>query len=96
MKKLVAITFTLLIITACNNAGKDSIEIADSTNKAIQDSALNENKVVVDEESASFLVRVASIAMSQSETIAIIKKESTDKSIIEYADVLLKGNSEIS
>ncbi len=46
-----------ILIFSCKNAPKDSIEKADSANKANLDTALNNQQVVVDEGSSDFLVR---------------------------------------
>jgi putative membrane protein len=64
-KKIFFITVTLFTVAACNNKGKDSVEKADSANKAHIDTAMNQNKVVVDEESSSFLVKAADGGMTE-------------------------------
>jgi hypothetical protein len=46
-----------VIVSSCNNGGKDSVEKADSANKANLDTATTHNMVALDEENSAFLVK---------------------------------------
>ena len=60
MKRIYYIAFfSVIILSACKGKAKDSVVVADSTNKAIQDSALKYHDVVIDEKSSAFLVRLS-------------------------------------
>ncbi len=64
--KTVVLCALSLVLFACNNAGKDSVEKADSANEAKYDSADNSVNVPAatistDEETSSFLVKAATM-----------------------------------
>ena len=67
MKKRTSRAFVfLLILLACNNEAKDSVEKADSINEVKQDSSVtNPQAIVTDEESTSFLVKAANNGMAE-------------------------------
>lgn len=86
MKKIVPFFYFLtFFIVACNNTSKDSVAIADSTNKAIQDSAINENKIIIDEESSAFLVRLANTGMTEAKLTTMALSRAENKSVKELA-----------
>lgn len=57
----------VLSLLACNNKPKDSIEKADSANKALLDTALKNDQQVVDPKSADFMVRFYDVARTERE-----------------------------
>lgn len=96
MKKY--LLFLLLFDAAlfsCNNSGKDSVEKADSANKATQDTALINKKIVVDEVSAAFLVRVANENLAEMEMSSIAQQKAVYQGVKDYAGSLLLANSSL-
>lgn len=93
MKKKIITIATILILSACNNTSKDSVEKADSVNKAIQDSALNNNKPAVDVAGSAFLVRVADAGITESKITSFTSKKAVYQPVIDFADMLNKEHS---
>ncbi len=75
-KKLIWLVMPLIAL-ACNNETKDSTEKADSINTANRDSAMSENKTVVDEGSSSFLVKAANGGMTEVQLAQLAQQKAT-------------------
>lgn len=84
------------MFSACNNASKDSVEKADSTNQAIQDSALNNSKPVVDQAGSSFLVRVADAGIAEVKLTSITMEKATYQPVKDYATMLNKEHTTLN
>lgn len=67
LKTHIIICLNIIVFISCNPRPKDSVQKADSTNKAILDSGLKHNSVVVDEHSTDFLVRISDIVSVEKE-----------------------------
>jgi putative membrane protein len=87
-------TVALFILTACNNESKDSVEKADSTNKAHIDTAINENKTVVDEESSTFLVKAANGGMTEVQLGEMGQKKATSQRVKDFSAMMVRDHSE--
>jgi putative membrane protein len=96
MKKTFLIFSIAFILYACDNSSTDSVEKADSANKAIQDSALNNNKMVVDEAASSFLVRVADAGMTEVRITSITMKKAAHQPVKDFATMLNKEHSDLN
>ena len=89
MKKMsLLFSLPIMLLISCNNAGKDSVEKADSTNEANLDTGLNKNSIVIDEESSSFLVRVANSGMAEVEMTSLAGQKATYPSVKSLANML--------
>jgi len=89
MKSILASLLSFFLLTACNNNSKDSVEKADSINKDRQDTALSNNgTTAIDEESSSFLVKVANSGMAEVKMTEIAEQKATLPAVREFAAML--------
>src|SRR5690242_7282020 len=97
MKKVHLYLFSILLFTACNNSNIDSVDVADSINKARQDTALNNNGTgVIDEESSSFLVKVANSGMAKVRMTEIAQQKATLPAVRDFAAMLHRDHSAVN
>jgi putative membrane protein len=96
MKKNILIFLAIAPFISCSNKGKDSVEIADSTNKEIQDSTLNTTGVVVDEKSTAFLVKVANSGIAETEMATMANQKAVYPSVREFAAMLFHDHSAVN
>lgn len=96
MKRVLLSFLAILSFIACNNKAKDSVETADSTNQAIQDSTLNTTGVVLDEKSAAFLVKVANGGMAETEMASIASQKAVYPAVKEFAAMLFHDHSAVN
>jgi putative membrane protein len=93
---LAALPFVLL---ACNNAGKDSVEKADSANEAKSDSidkkgTANKNGMVgVDESTASFMVNVADVGMTEVKLGEMAKEKAYNKRVKNFGAMMVEDHT---
>jgi len=80
-------------IISCNNAGKDSVEKADSANNAHIDSALTHNTTVLDEESSSFLVKATDNCMAEIQLASMAQQKALSKQVRDFSSMLVHDNS---
>jgi putative membrane protein len=94
-KKIFLIVIALSVIIACNNEGKDkdSVEKADSANKAQTDTAISENKMVVDEESSSFLVKAADGGMAEVQLGELGKQKAMSQRVKNFSDMMMRDHT---
>jgi putative membrane protein len=92
-KTMFLIAVTLFTALACNNEGKDSVEKADSANKAQTDTAMNQNKMVVDEESSSFLVKAANGGMTEVQLGELGEKKATSQRVKDFSAMMVHDHS---
>ncbi|MEO5947475.1 MAG: DUF4142 domain-containing protein [Chitinophagaceae bacterium] len=92
-KKHLLFAAALLVLLSCNNSSKDSVEKADSTNQAIKDSAISNNKPVLEDAGSSFLVRVADAGMAEERITSIAKQKAVYLPVKEFATKLNKDHS---
>ncbi|MEO7984538.1 MAG: DUF4142 domain-containing protein [Bacteroidota bacterium] len=81
---------------SCTNAGKDGVEKADSTNAANLDTALNQHKVVIDDGSSSFLVRVANTGMAETQMASWEEQKGATAAVQDFATMFYKAHSAIN
>ena len=94
MKKYSYILFALTALNvACNNEGKDSIEKADSINKANLDTALTHNMVVLDEENSAFLVNAANNSMIALQLGELAQQKTVSPKIKNFSSMLVHDHS---
>lgn len=97
MKNLtVLLSLPVMLFISCNNAGKDSVEKADSANTAILDTGLKQNSVVIDEESSSFLVRVANSGMAEIEMTSLANQKANYPQVKDFAAMLHTDHSALN
>ena len=97
MKKCESVLFVLLFIWgACNNAGKDSVEKADSVNEAKLDSSTVNTPpptIATDEESSSFLVRAANGGMEEMQLGEIARQKAVNQNVKDFGTMMVKDHS---
>src|SRR5688572_10143890 len=86
----------LFLLNACNNAQKDSVEIADSTNKANIDTALNRNSTVIDENSAEFMVITANNGMAELDMAAMATQKASTKRVKDLGSMLVHDHGALN
>ena len=95
MKKAAAVLSALtLIMGACNNETKDSVEKADSANTAKMDSPGTGNQPIrADEESSSFMVRAADGGMTEVHLARMAESKATDAKVKGFAAMMVQDHS---
>jgi putative membrane protein len=100
MKKISLICLALpLALIACNDQSKDSVEKADSSNKAKSDSVVypkdtTKNGVLgVDESTASFMVNVADVGMTEVKLGQMAKDRGTSKRVRDFGAMMVEDHS---
>jgi putative membrane protein len=95
---LVVTSIVSMMIIACNSNSKDSVEKADSINNARQDSNTT-TKMNADDESSSFLVRVANNGMAEAAVTKYASEHAAAKDVKDFAAKLhadhMKLNDEV-
>src|SRR5687767_9178973 len=85
----------LILFVSCNNRSSDEVAKADSANRAILDSGLQHNQVVIDEASTNFLVRFSNIVDTEKEIASIAMHEGINPSVKDFAATLYRELSGI-
>ncbi|TMI66277.1 MAG: DUF4142 domain-containing protein [Bacteroidetes bacterium] len=96
MKKMIVLSLPIMLFISCNNTATDSVEKADSANAANVDTAMNRNNVVIDEESSSFLVRVANSGIAEVEMTSLAQQKAIYQSVKDLAGMLNKDHSAVN
>jgi putative membrane protein len=91
-KNLLFMAATTILLTACNNSGKDSVEKADSINEAKHDTSINANATPVDETGSTFLVRVANSGLTEVELTSMAQQKAVSQSVKDLAAMLHKDH----
>lgn len=83
-----------ILMAACNNEGKDSVEKADSANDAKMDSSATQRPAIaVDQETTDFLVHAANDGMKEVQLAQLAQQKTTDPKVKSYADKLYADHS---
>ena len=93
MKKSMIYLLPVVMLFACNNAADDTVEKADSTNKANADSSGKRDGVATDEKSSEFLVRAANSGMAEVELAKIAQSKATLNDVKKLATMLLQDHT---
>ena len=93
MNKTPAIIAILSFSIACTNTEKDSVELADSINKARIDTAISLNRTTVDEASASFLVEAANTAMAAVDLGALATQKASSQQVKNFGSMMVTDHS---
>lgn len=86
--KLLTMCGTFLLLAACNNSGKDSVEKADSANKANKDSGDVSNVPATDDGNSAFLVRTANNGMAEVEMASMAMNKANTAGVKDFATML--------
>jgi putative membrane protein len=93
MKKIIPLLFaSALLVTACNNESKDSVEKADSANEEKLDNSTN-SQMMIDEESSSFLVKAADGGMAEVELGQLGQQKATNAQVKEFGAMMVHDHS---
>ena len=96
MKKGESLLFALpFILLACNNAGKDSVEKADSVNEAKLDSSslINPPPIATDEETSLFLVKAVNGGMEEMQLGEIARQKTVNQKVKDFGAMMIKDHS---
>lgn len=95
--KIIAITIFLssILTYSCNNANqeKDSVDIADSTNRANIDSPAPQQPIKTDEETASFLVKAADGAMAEVHLGGLAQQKGRSAAVKNFGSMMIHDHS---
>jgi len=95
MKKVPLILLAMsFLIWACSNETKDSVEKADSANKANIDSPSSQQPTVTtDEETSSFLVKAANGGMAEVKLGEIAQQKATNPKVKDFGSMMVHDHS---
>ena len=96
MKSLFFATVITLMATACNNSSNDSVEKADSTNKARIDSNADTNgkaAIAADKETSDFLVKAADGGIMEVDLGNIAKTKGRHASVKKFGEMMVEDHS---
>jgi putative membrane protein len=97
MKKVTAALLAMtVVICACNNESKDSVEKADSANKANIDSPGVKRPVMADEETSSFLVKAANGGMTEVQLGQMAQQKGADQKVKDFAAMMVHDHSAVN
>jgi len=93
-KAAVALSALTLIVSACNNETKDSVEKADSSDTAKTDSpGVSNQPIRADEESSSFMVRAADGGMTEVQLSRMAQSKASDAKVKGFAAIMVQDHS---
>jgi putative membrane protein len=94
MKKIILFLAAPLLLSACNNEAKDSVEKADSLNKAKLDSPSNNQPVIsTDEESTRFLVDAANGGMAEVDLSKLAREKASNPKVKDFAAMMVNDHT---
>lgn len=94
MKKFLFILAAPFLMTACNNEAKDSVEKADSTNKAKMDTSENNPPTIsTDEESTRFLVDAANGGMAEVDLSKLASEKASNPKVKDFAAMMVMDHT---
>ena len=95
MKSLFFVTMITLIGAACNNSSTDSVEKADSTNKARLDSSAdtsNKTAIAADKETSEFLVKATDGGIMEVSLGNIAKTKGRNASVKKFGEMMIEDH----
>ena len=98
MKKVTMILSAVaMIAVACNNESKDSVEKADSANKANIDSSSTSNQTVAtDAETSSFLVKATDGGMTEVKLGQLAQEKGNDPRVKDFGSMMVHDHSAVN
>ncbi len=98
MKKITIVLSAMsLLLWACNNGTNDSVEKADSTNKANIDSPATKQDIVrTDQESSAFLVKAANGGMAEVQLGQIAEEKAMDQKVKDFGAMMVHDHSAVN
>jgi len=98
MKKVTMIlSAVVMIAVACNNESKDSVEKADSANKAnIDSSSTSSQTVATDAETSSFLVKAADGGMTEVKLGQLAQEKGNDPRVKDFGSMMVHDHSAVN
>jgi putative membrane protein len=98
MKKVaMLLSVVTMVAVACNNETKDSVEKADSTNKAnIDSSTAGTPTVATDAETSSFLVKAADGGMTEVQLGKIAQEKGNDPRVKDFGSMMIHDHSAVN
>lgn len=98
MKKVtLVLSAVAMMVVACNNESKDSVEKADSANKANIDSAGASNQTVAtDAETSSFLVKAADGGMAEVKLGQLAQEKGNDPRVKDFGSMMIHDHSAVN
>lgn len=91
-KTFLFISFSSLVIIACNNAGKDSVEQADSVNREAQKDTMT-TAPVPDANTSAFLVDATNGGMAEVQLSRIAVERSTNAAVKNFANLMINDHT---
>jgi putative membrane protein len=99
MKKVTMVlsAAAMILLASCNNESKDSVEQADSANKANSDSALTGTQTVAtDAETSSFLVKAADGGMTEVQLGQLAQEKGNDPRVKDFGSMMVHDHSAVN
>jgi putative membrane protein len=98
MKKVtMVLSAVAMMVVACNNESKDSVEKADSTNKANIDSSTGgAQTVATDAETSSFLVKAADGGMTEVKLGQLAEQKGNDPRVKDFGSMMIHDHSAVN
>lgn len=94
MKKRTSFLLALpFVIWACNNEGKDSVEKADSANKANMQDSAGAGGMTADQETIDFLVKAADGGMAEVQLGELAQQKATNASVKDFGAMMVKDHT---
>jgi putative membrane protein len=91
-KTFLFISFSSLVIIACNNAGKDSVEQADSANREARKDTMT-TAPVPDANTSAFLVDATNGGMAEVQLSRIAVERSTNAAVKNFANLMINDHT---
>lgn len=90
-KNLLIFSIAALLVGACNNEAKDSVEKADSTNTERADA--DPQTIKTDEATTTFLVNAADGGMTETEAGKMAQQKASNASVKRFADMMVMDHT---
>ncbi len=91
-KTFLFIGFSSLVMIACNNAGKDSVEQADSANREARKDTMA-TAPVPDANTSAFLVDATNVGMAEVQLSRIAVERSTNAAVKDFANLMINDHT---